>query len=584
MDGSPLKAHDPNGLPTDGPPPGLVAASCAYLGAPCLLFFAGWLQWWLAVIFTGALILPCVAAVRRRAIGPGDALGESAPLVVTGRQLALLAVVAVALSSISGMGGYGVQEGDYLKHNAVLRDLVQKPWPVVVDSERGPFPLVYYVAWYLPAAAIGKLAGWTAANHFLFAWSVLGLVLSVLWFAVLVGRLGWATIAVFALFSAPDVLGAAALKLLGYHFEPPCPPSMREPGVIDWYALRWWNWEIRWWDGPCTWNYCSNMELLFWVPQQALASWIAGGMTIHAFARDDDARRTALLPAMLAALWSPLVTVGLAPFLLADAILDRRPVGARSRAWATWPNVACLTVLAVLAAYFAARGGELPFSDDPRAQFRFFGFDDWPRTEYLGRLGAFLLVDVAAVAVLIWAVRPPAGPRWRGLFWTAVALLVGLAFFRYGINNDLGMRVSMPSLLVLAVLLGKAATSPDTRPVRRLVLVGAMAVMATTPFDEVYRHLCEMRRRGEWIAVPDPAEVRSLWELSCEARDRGAGNDFFFRQYVGSPDAFFFRYLARSGAGVHPASERSATLRDSGPENRPETVKPSKEPPCPRPS
>jgi hypothetical protein len=54
------------------------------------------------------------------------------------------------------------------------------------------------------------------------------------------------------------------------------------------------------------------------------------------------------------------------------------------------------------------------------------------------------------------------------------------------------------------------------------------------------------------VMLPDPASVRTLWAQSVEIRERNerrqpnTGSDFFFRQYAGSKDSFFFRYLARS--------------------------------------
>jgi hypothetical protein len=47
------------------------------------------------------------------------------------------------------------------------------------------------------------------------------------------------------------------------------------------------------------------------------------------------------------------------------------------------------------------------------------------------------------------------------------------------------------------------------------------------------------------VAIPPPDRVRSVWELSCRIRDRRTSNLFFFRQYIGSRDSFFFRHLAR---------------------------------------
>jgi hypothetical protein len=43
----------------------------------------------------------------------------------------------------------------WLKHNAVLEDLIEQPWPIVYQFEGRDVPLVYYVASFAVAARMG---------------------------------------------------------------------------------------------------------------------------------------------------------------------------------------------------------------------------------------------------------------------------------------------------------------------------------------------------------------------------------------------------------------------------------------------
>ncbi|MCS7303625.1 MAG: hypothetical protein NZ602_00755 [Thermoguttaceae bacterium] len=563
----------------------LLTLSYLYVGLPWVLFLAGWLRWYVAWPALGAWIAAWVGMVRK--VGQADAtfpLGAFVQKSSFSRvpwwsvrrysvvQVVFWAAVALLLVSLSGAGGIGLQEGDYFKHNAVLKHLIQSSWPVWLPTDKGPFPLVYYLGWYLPAAAIGKQFGWEAANIFLFIWTYFGVLLALSWFTLLVGRCHWMVVGLFFFFSAPDVVGAAFFKLIGWDPGPPLPPPVLNGWGINWYALRWWNWELRWWAGPYTWNYCCQMELLFWVPQQALGAWICTGIMAAGFCWPQlQWRQWAIVPLALSALWSPLVSLGLGPFLvlelfrcrngrrspvkqffslrrlLPEAVhFDRKQSPGQAKplaGWCSWPNGAALVLLVVAGLYYAAHFAAIPFSNDPRAQFRFLGFPDWPMGMYLFRLVCFWIVDVASIAGLILLVRPPRKPTERILFLTAMAVLVGLALFRYGLNNDLGMRVSMPWLFVLAILLAKGVVRSRLPPIRRWILWAALALMAATPVAEIYRHLCEMRRQGRWINIPHPAQVQSLWELNTTIR-QVVGNDFFFRQYIGSPESIFFQYLA----------------------------------------
>ncbi len=604
--------------------PLLLALSYVYVGLPWVLFLLGWLRWYLAwpalaaLIAAGAGMLgqACQAVMfirsprhpqpeaapgaTRQALQnlfrPGTAglLGQfpisRGPLGWFCRYLGWFgrcgmlrasgwAVVAFLLVSLSGAGGVGLQEGDYFKHNALLKHLIDSPWPVWLPTDQGPFPLVYYLGWYLPAAAVGKLWGWQVANIFLFIWTYLGVLLALAWFTLLVGRCHGMVLWLFFFFSAPDVLGAALFKLIGWDPGPPLPPPIRDSWGIDWFALRWWNWELRWWAGPYTWNYCSQMELLFWVPQQALGAWICTGMMAASFFWPMlPARKWILVPMALSALWSPLVSLGLTPLVLVELLGRRKALesptsqtGRFSRlprafgllrgivrpwqegllgGWIAWPNGAAGVLLAIGGLYYAAHFAPLPFSNDPRAEFRFLGFDDWPMGMYLVRLMCFWIVDVLSMVGLILLVRRPRKPAERTLFYTALAVLLALALCRYGLNNDLGMRVSMPWLFVLGILLAKGAIRRRLPPIRRWILFGAFAIMAATPVSEVYRHLREMHRQGRWGNIPEVSQVQSLWELNASIR-HDVGNDFFLRQYIGSPDTVFFRYLTAPDKPIH---------------------------------
>lgn len=540
--------------------PFLLAVSCGYVGLPWVLFLLGWFRWyvaWPALLgWIGAISGVVAKSAQGRdseffpSLGGGSFFSRLFGGLWSGHglwQAGLWAIVALVLVSLSGAGGLGLQEGDYFKHNAVLKHLIESGWPVWIPTDRGLFPLVYYLGWYLPAAGVGKVWGWEAANVFIFIWTYVGVVLALAWFALLVGRCHWVVLGIFFFFSAPDVLGAALFKLIGWDPGPPLPPPVPDNWGINWYALRWWNWELRWWAGPYTWNYCCQMELLFWVPQQALGAWLCTSMILAALWWPWlQGQRWILVPLALSALWSPLVTLGLGPLVVASffrsAESHRNPYPLWTQ-WFDWPNGLALGLMGLGGIYYAAHFAWVPFSNDPRAEFRILGFDEWPMLMYIFRLICFWIVDIFSIAGLILLVRPPRKSSERLLFRTALIVLVGLTLCRYGLNNDLAMRVSMPWLFVLAVLLAKRAIRRRLPPIRRCILWGALALMATTPVAEVYRHVCEMRRQGRWINIPNVAQIQSLEELNRTCREK-SGNDFFIRQYIGSPKAAFFRYLA----------------------------------------
>ncbi|GAF79890.1 unnamed protein product, partial [marine sediment metagenome] len=320
-------------MPRDEPPaagwrlesPTLLVVSCVYLALPYLIFFLGWLRWWLAIPTAALLVVASYSAVRNVLRYAPCAETDRESAVVSWRQLVLLVAVAVLISFLSGVGGYGAQDSDYPKHNAIFKCLIEEPWPPTVASPEGRFPLVYYTAWYLPASLVGKVVGWEGAHHFLQLWTVLGLVLSLLWFCLASRCAKWIVLAVFVCFSGLDIVGGVAVKLISLFSQPEFDWATFGWTSIDWSSLRWWNWLFRWWDTAGLRNYSSNMALLFFVPHQALSGWILTGIVMHLVGRESDgARKTLLFFIGLSCLWAPFVTLGLAPLVIFDLVIWRR--------------------------------------------------------------------------------------------------------------------------------------------------------------------------------------------------------------------------------------------------------------------
>lgn len=173
-----------------------------YLSLPIFLFLIGWLNPTFSILASCALIIGCVLFIRNKEETQHIELKWYS--VVFGLLLVFLWVY------LSGTGGFAYQNSDYSKHNAILRDLIHYEWPVIYNYSTdysNSAPLVYYVAYYLPAALAGKLFGWTIANVTMYLWTVLGVILSLYWLFRIIGKFKLSFILVFILFSGMDILG-----------------------------------------------------------------------------------------------------------------------------------------------------------------------------------------------------------------------------------------------------------------------------------------------------------------------------------------------------------------------------------------
>lgn len=221
----------------------LTLLTLCYLALPYFLFAWGWLWWPYAALLTAALF--AALAIARKVVLARNGEPETSRFWVSNRDGILALLLTLVISLPSGFGGIGYQREDWRKHNAVLHDLATNSWPVVLISNDDGSPssyLAYYVAYYLPAATVGRVCGLTAAHLTLFVWTFFGLLLCARRISKLVPKwapLAWAVW--FALAGMDVVFGAILRGNFG-----------------DWWAEYW--------------QYSANYSLLIWVPQHRLVA------------------------------------------------------------------------------------------------------------------------------------------------------------------------------------------------------------------------------------------------------------------------------------------------------------------------
>lgn len=522
----------------------LIGATIAFLALPVAIFLFGWLRnpWaWLSVT---ALVASASVAGRRLA-GPAVATPSLrsaaawAPLL--GGSCLLVLVV-----SVCGPGGAGVQSWDWPKHNAILADLVEQPWPVAyrLGSPPHDVALVYYIAYYLPAALVGSACGWHAAHATLFLWTALGLILAWQWIARLGRASPWTSLLVVLLFTGFDLAGA----LLASPRFAAGGPWWREPNLV-------------WWQGRFV--YPGNLTQLLYAPNQALGGWLASALTLEALRR--RARSFPLvLPLTLCLLWSPFAALGLAgliaAFALAPALSGWMPrLSALRRQLSVVTLLAIVGVTLPLVLYYAARLSEPGLPADLRppaaaaaaARLSFLPAALGPvrfAVEWARFLGIELLPLVGALAGLLWLARGRGGARFDiKLLAAAAALLAGIPLLSYGYYNDWVMRVAIAPLFALQVLAARALSRRATPVLARRAFALLLLAAGLYPLAQLRMQVAATVARGRWLEVPARVWVTDLFTLQ-----RGPFQYYgFVEQYLGRTDAPFFRLLSR-GAAARP--------------------------------
>ncbi len=475
------------------PLPALDRLVIAYLALPLAIFIAAWLELWVALP-----LLACLAYCLRPLFGIAATGSQIIP--VTRLHLIVAVAAGLAWTYFGGTAHFVFANADWHVRDAVLHDLVVSPWPVGYGPVEGHESMLRApLAYYLPAALVGKLAGLGAAHLTLAAWTATGASLFLL--QVLSLTPSRAGVALFVamlvvLFSGLDIVGN--LINFGPRF------------VALWHIDN----HLEWWAG--TYQYSSMTTQFFWVPNHALSGWL----TIGLLCRDRQGTPLdAMLPIIIvaSALWSPLTTLGAVPFVLwkvgAAILRDHSLSLLHPRVW----SPALLIGIAV-ASYLVLDPGNIP-------KGWIVGGGRESVVGSLLRQAQFFLLEAGLIGFAILALQK------SSQVLLALVILASLPIAQFGPGNDLVMRGSIPSLVVLliAACLAIIAKTRDIHGrLRKFALAFLLVVGAVTPAQEFAR------------AVMLPA-----WPINHDATLIGASCGGFAPHYVARLGDEFATHLLR---------------------------------------
>lgn len=432
--------------------------ACVYLLIP-LGIFCLWLS-------------PPIALIMFSLAGFGTycALGRSpAARPFISRNL-VVGIIALSLAStaLAGVGHFFYANPDWVIRDAVLHDLTTSDWPVRYGAGTESLILRAPIGYYLPAAVVGRVLGPDAANLALYLWTAIGwgLVLTSACSLFNSSRERVVCLLLLACFGGMDLLGylwgERHLPALGEHIE-------------------WWMPYIQ---------YSSNSTLLFWVPNHAIPAWLGMVLILRHWQRPDLARITPLLAAAIP-LWSPLAAIGLFPFFV-FALAWRRD------ARLLFSPQLCLPFVPLALATLAYLG--LDAASVPHGWLMHLS----PTLDaFVYRYALFCLLEFGILA-LILARLVPFDPPMR----VAVLVLCLLPFFYYGPGNDLGMRASIPGLMVLALATVKPLAEAKYS-IWHVTLIFVLTIGATGASQEVVRALMTPSRSLMNQSLPEAVAMQS---------------------------------------------------------------------------
>ncbi|MDD5368017.1 MAG: hypothetical protein PHQ40_02935 [Anaerolineaceae bacterium] len=270
----------------------LPAVCLLYLIIPFLIFCFGWFNPIISILSSIIIIWVIIRFISSNASQNFKFQNQVSKWIVAGLILGIWVF-------LSGIGGYTFQNTDFQIRNAIFRDLIQYHWPVIYPNSGNPTELVYYIGYWLPAALLGKVIGWDAANFMLFIWTLLGVIFVVNLVSSHL-RISPIPISIFViLFSGMDIVGTIIIQSIAKGAYPSVWPPYQH--------LDGWTSGIQ---------YSSITTQLFWVFNQALPAWVCIALLIYGISD-----RYKIFTWSLCFFFAPLPAIGLLPFIAVQALI-----------------------------------------------------------------------------------------------------------------------------------------------------------------------------------------------------------------------------------------------------------------------
>ncbi|MFN4147278.1 MAG: hypothetical protein ACK4GN_15745 [Runella sp.] len=490
-----------------------------YLALPVIIFCVTWLRWYWALLALLGLSF-CFLPIFRL---PKFRLSEASWKAIDSHFFWLI-VLALGWTYLAGVGEWRPQHFDYFKHNLILNNLVRFDWPVrYADSTY----LCYYVAYYLPAAALAKLIGGVAAvKYYIFGWTWLGISL----LFIQLSRLGGLRFVLFFMFfNSPEAI------LLMYE-------ALQSPHTIAETLADLWNNDhtIELIQTPGGLMLPSHVESLTAAPQHALPAWLATGLLLQNI-KDKLSVSAFTLPfpfvVCFIVLWSPMVALGLFPF----SFLGQKREGFNLKN-AIFQFSILIIISSLIVVYYA---GHVPIDS---VSGWWWTFLKTPHEFVL--LVTFLILEVGIWLVLIgWGIKKQIfTAQEQKLLWGAIGVLFFCTLYRYGYYNDLARRASLPATLVVCwgifqVLSGVQITSL-ARSFKKKILHTSLLIVLLLIIILPLKHHLRWFTKQPYTAVVDKKIADFTPYTIHRLSDYHRGEFEVVSQYLGRGSSWYSQYFA----------------------------------------
>ena len=426
--------------------------------------------------------------------------------------LLLMFSISLVWCYLAGQGGFFYQSSDHYIRNGIFRDLILFKWPVCY--EKTGTMLTYYVGHWLFPALFGKIvfiitnsisAAWLVAKIALLLWSTLGIMLVFILLCKIFSLSSNKAIVFCCLF----FVFFSGLDILAIYVR-----NGRIPTHLEWWAENM--------------QYSSFTTCLFWVYNQCICAWLATLLFFY----EEKVKNYAFI-GLCIFITSPIPLVGLFPFFVASGILQfaKTEKGQHHKfimhsILSPQNIIACLTIFPVVALYYfnniaVANTPSISSLNNSKTFFSFYN---------ICTIALFYLFEFLLYVLIIFKQN-----KKSFYIWVITFMLLICPFIHIGELNDFSMRASIPSLVLLMVLVFKTLLQEHkNQTITAYLIIIIFAFGCLTPTMEYLR------------AFKTVKQEKTIF-LECLEDDYDSLGEEFLSNFM-SPDyenSFFYKYLCR---------------------------------------
>lgn len=497
-----------------------------YLALPVLIFMLTWIR---PIIGIPAALL--IAGATFLASKNSD-FCEKTPFSC---KTILVAIgIAFIWCFFAGQGGFWYQSDDHIYRNAIFRDLIYHPWPVVF--EKHDVLLNYYIGYWLVPALIGKLgllitksqtAAWLVAKTALLLWSTISITICFLLlshiFKCRTERKFIIAILFFILFSGLDAIGIYLKNgQVGLHLE--------------------------WWAGK--YQYSSFTTCLFWVFNQAVPAWVATLLLLEERRIENFA-----FCGLAIFISSPIPLIGLLQIYIVvgieELIASKNKAIIIRKVFSLQNIIACLIIFPICLVYFSNNSAiqkntiksqnnisNISSANEKVQQSNVQNIQEKNNlsknvkvAKNVARFTSFFILEAGIYLVLLFKKH-----KKSILFWCIVIELLIIPFIHVGQAADFAMRASIPPLVVLMTMAFIDFYDAYERKSYKFALYCVILAFAVlTPGKEFYRGVYEIYMHKKF-------ENNTLASIENMIRPVRRWNNFISYDYS---ESLFYKYLAK---------------------------------------